>query len=191
MHFLASRIKLVRPRRAASVLSTFLLICWVFSSIWTFGLGTWSIWFSSGIGRWTLAFRPIYFVQNPPGFSVWCYPIDPKVDWMTRIGLGLPAADGKAVETPILFPFLLSLLWVWKTRDRRPIEGHCRRCEYNLTGNVSGRCPECGLFTRADVDHSHRDDYADAPEAAASLEQPLDFVHLGAGTCIGPRCSFR
>lgn len=25
---------------------------------------------------------------------------------------------------------------------RRP--GHCTRCGYNLTGNVSGRCPECG-----------------------------------------------
>jgi hypothetical protein len=22
--------------------------------------------------------------------------------------------------------------------------GHCRRCGYNLTGNLSGVCPECG-----------------------------------------------
>ena len=22
--------------------------------------------------------------------------------------------------------------------------GHCRHCGYNLTGNISGRCPECG-----------------------------------------------
>jgi len=29
-------------------------------------------------------------------------------------------------------------------RDRRPPPGHCRQCGYNLTGNVSGRCPECG-----------------------------------------------
>lgn len=29
---------------------------------------------------------------------------------------------------------------------RRPTirAGHCRHCGYNLTGNVSGRCPECG-----------------------------------------------
>jgi DNA-directed RNA polymerase subunit RPC12/RpoP len=28
---------------------------------------------------------------------------------------------------------------------RRPFPpGHCRKCGYNLTGNVSGRCPECG-----------------------------------------------
>lgn len=30
-------------------------------------------------------------------------------------------------------------------RDRRRIPpGHCRKCGYNLTGNVSGICPECG-----------------------------------------------
>jgi hypothetical protein len=28
---------------------------------------------------------------------------------------------------------------------RRPFPpGRCRKCGYNLTGNVSGRCPECG-----------------------------------------------
>jgi hypothetical protein len=27
---------------------------------------------------------------------------------------------------------------------RRPPPGLCRRCGYDLTGNVSGRCPECG-----------------------------------------------
>ncbi len=30
-------------------------------------------------------------------------------------------------------------------RDRRRIlPGHCRKCGYDLTGNVSGICPECG-----------------------------------------------
>ena len=24
-------------------------------------------------------------------------------------------------------------------------DGHCRKCGYNLTGNVSGVCPECGV----------------------------------------------
>ena len=35
-----------------------------------------------------------------------------------------------------------ALLW-WLDRRRIP-PGHCRKCGYNLTGNVSGRCPECG-----------------------------------------------
>ncbi|UCG16986.1 MAG: hypothetical protein JSV19_02915 [Phycisphaerales bacterium] len=29
-------------------------------------------------------------------------------------------------------------------RDRRPPKGHCQNCGYDLTGNVSGLCPECG-----------------------------------------------
>ena len=29
-------------------------------------------------------------------------------------------------------------------RWRRARRGGCRKCGYNLTGNVSGRCPECG-----------------------------------------------
>lgn len=28
--------------------------------------------------------------------------------------------------------------------DRRIREGHCPFCDYNLTGNESGTCPECG-----------------------------------------------
>ncbi len=29
-------------------------------------------------------------------------------------------------------------------RRRRPPPNHCQSCGYNLTGNVSGVCPECG-----------------------------------------------
>ena len=34
-----------------------------------------------------------------------------------------------------------ALLW-WL--DRRPPPGHCQSCGYDLTGNTSGVCPECG-----------------------------------------------
>ena len=44
------------------------------------------------------------------------------------------------------FPFIVfaiptAIMWY---RDRRPPPGHCRTCRYDLTGNESGVCPECG-----------------------------------------------
>ena len=41
----------------------------------------------------------------------------------------------------VLFALPTAILWY---RDRRPPKGHCQNCGYNLTGNVTGICPECG-----------------------------------------------
>ena len=53
-------------------------------------------------------------------------------------------------KTAIVFPtwmFLLAALiptvLAWR-RLRRPLPGHCRKCGYDLTGNVTGVCSECG-----------------------------------------------
>jgi hypothetical protein len=51
------------------------------------------------------------------------------------------------ISIPLWIPFLISatptgyLFWLGR---RRIPPGHCRKCGYNLTGNVSGVCPECG-----------------------------------------------
>ena len=46
-----------------------------------------------------------------------------------------------------LYGFLLAAaiptIILWR-RDRRHPPGHCQRCGYDLTSNVSGVCPECG-----------------------------------------------
>jgi hypothetical protein len=40
--------------------------------------------------------------------------------------------------------------WIWGVlclaivSAPRYSPGHCQSCDYNLTGNVSGICPECG-----------------------------------------------
>jgi hypothetical protein len=54
------------------------------------------------------------------------------------------------VQLPLWIPFLLVALptsyLFWRDRRRIP-PGRCRKCGYNLTGNVSGVCPECGERT--------------------------------------------
>lgn len=69
------------------------------------------------------------------------------------------------VTVPLWIPFLLlavptARLW-WLDRRRMP-PGHCPRCGYDLTGNVSGRCPECG---NAALSAAH-------PEPIPKLGQP-------------------
>ena len=64
---------------------------------------------------------------------------------------GLEPDGSLRTQTTIILPLWLLLLVIglptcllwWRNRRRFP-HGHCRNCGYDLTGNVSGRCPECG-----------------------------------------------
>ncbi|TWT41260.1 hypothetical protein RAS1_39540 [Phycisphaerae bacterium RAS1] len=42
----------------------------------------------------------------------------------------------------LLLPSAAVTVFVWRKRER--IASACEQCGYDLTGNVSGRCPECG-----------------------------------------------
>ena len=50
----------------------------------------------------------------------------------------------------LLFSIAAALAaWMfWRDRKRFG-PGHCQRCDYDLTGNVSGICPECGKRIQA------------------------------------------
>ena len=58
----------------------------------------------------------------------------PRMAW---VGIGLP------LWIVILLGAIIFLFGVW--RLRMPPPNACLRCRYDLTGNTSGRCPECGL----------------------------------------------
>lgn len=76
--------------------------------------------------------------------------------WGTSTAIGdvlfypnlLRGSIGYVVSIPLWIPFfLVALPTVWLIiKDRRRIlPEHCRRCGYNLKGNTSGRCSECGV----------------------------------------------
>jgi len=61
--------------------------------------------------------------------------------WFDAVG---NASSGR-VHVPIwamLVPVAALTAWLW--RRERPRPNHCCLCGYNLTGNTTGRCPECG-----------------------------------------------
>jgi hypothetical protein len=81
----------------------------------------------------------------------------PGLDWNLAMNLSSITAS-RYIHAPILhLPLWIPLLLVavptaflWKL-ERRPLPGHCP-CGYDLTGNVSGRCPECGRRAVSETD---------------------------------------
>jgi hypothetical protein len=69
----------------------------------------------------------------------------PSAGWVSEL------ADGVLdffIWNPCAFvpiAVLAILMWVLRRGARpRVLPGHCQKCGYDLTGNESGRCPECG-----------------------------------------------
>ncbi len=77
-----------------------------------------------------------------------------------------PRADATWLQLPLL-PILLLLLaatcwFFWK--DNPPPPTHCRFCGYDMKGNVSGVCPECGT-RRDDAEAEVRNEAAEGASA--------------------------
>ncbi len=63
-----------------------------------------------------------------------------------RIKVWQPQVRFWHFSIPFWLPFLvvaLPIAYLFR-RDRRHPRGHCQACGYDLAGNVSGVCPECG-----------------------------------------------
>lgn len=50
----------------------------------------------------------------------------------------------KLILIALFFVYGLGFYFGWWGRRSKYPPGHCKKCGYNLTGNMSGKCPECG-----------------------------------------------
>jgi hypothetical protein len=68
-------------------------------------------------------------------------------DWSFGLErIRLPSAVGIELWMPLWAPCVavsLATAWLWRLDRRRP-PGACPKCGYDLTGNTTGVCPECG-----------------------------------------------
>ena len=111
----------------------------------------------TGVGRASFDFHRYWFDPARLYRGVWGYPglrISPTsrryepwrtwVPWVRRHAH--PGTKTFEVIVPLWIPFLMFALPTAFLchRDRRFPRGLCQACGYNLTGNMSGVCPECG-----------------------------------------------
>ncbi len=118
-------------------------VAWAVSLRWGFGLDA---------SRFTAGVASGEFIVLTPG------PLDEGIDWMFGRAEPLyrlwPEIELYPSESLVFIPLWLPLallalptaLLFWLDR-RKPRPGFCA-CGYDLTGNVSGVCPECGVRVR-------------------------------------------
>jgi hypothetical protein len=134
-------------------------VLWAAWSLWSLSLFAWSGYSSAtwvvGVadGRLRVVRTARYaapLVVNDPGvptsWGLRWMPIEARTV-MEKSGAALPSYEsGRTVDIPLWIMIAVLVLAtgpVWMLTRPFPL-GHCPACGYDLTGNVSGVCPECG-----------------------------------------------
>lgn len=86
-------------------------------------------------------------VSLRPGWSVFRLQDGIKTSWLPSLSRAGTTAPHTSLDLPV---WILLLLACSPTaylfyHDRRILPHCCRSCGYDLTGNTSGVCPECGV----------------------------------------------
>jgi hypothetical protein len=151
-----------RRRRIAkwtgAVVCTLLALVTVLSLYWVVGYDGYGGAAAVGMGGITISVpddapNNLASTVDAPRWCVWEIPYDfhQQLQAFIRPWYTTWHVPGETVHyVPMWTPCLvltIATVWLWH-RDRRSCiikPGHCGKCGYDLTGNVSGICPECGL----------------------------------------------
>jgi hypothetical protein len=144
------------PLRRMSVAVLLLLLCmWVFSTRFFVELLHGEAWLDSTCGIVTLGLR------GDNGSEPWEPAVGVRGNWCDGFDRPYffhdPPTGSYGDEYYAGCPFWLPVsvvgvatIWLYR-RTRGYPEGQCHACGYNLTGNTSGVCPECGVAMEADA----------------------------------------
>ena len=84
--------------------------------------------------------------REPEQTPSWVHRLRLPRTWLAR-NRRVPKHANDDLIVPLWLPALLLAIptaFLFYRDRRRPGPGHCQKCAYDLTGNVSGTCPECG-----------------------------------------------
>lgn len=99
-----------------------------------------------GLYSWWLTI-PSILLAGFGNFALWLELSDPYMRSLILGELGWSWVIGECVawNSPFVICWIgLFFFHRWQARAKRIAQGYCQNCGYDLTGNVSGICPECG-----------------------------------------------
>ncbi len=138
---------------------TLFLVSTVFRAQWTpaavdwlFGMGEGRIWAENGVSYhgWGLGNGEFIWYRESFAVDFWASG-SLYSGWVMREGMFVTHFSYPIgtrlhyLDIPLWLPALVCLIpgiWLWR-RSRTHPKGCCQQCGYDLTGNVSGKCPEC------------------------------------------------
>lgn len=96
--------------------------------------------------QWTISYRPPLFLnarEDSIELSKWRCLISGSIGKQKHIWfIGVPASV--VITILAIYPSLSLAVWWYRRRKKQPDPNGCKSCGYDLTGNESGVCPECG-----------------------------------------------
>ena len=107
------------------------------------------LWFGWNTGAYSVPRKTTWTVERYYRWQGYTQMWLPSLERGTTLVLGWSSTPLSVwhVGLPLWIPFLViaiptAFLW-WSDRRRIPLHS-CKGCGYDLTGNMSGMCPECG-----------------------------------------------
>jgi hypothetical protein len=129
--------------RIGQALCVLLLVAWIAGHFW---LITWRPTSGSGFffvgSGYTGVFPslPMSRFQNGLRFN----PPSERFRWAPHEPVTFESGGGYVAVWLLLVAVAVPTFLVWRRSRPRRMPGTCVQCGYDLTGNTSGQCPECG-----------------------------------------------